>query len=109
MKAECHNCAIGALMAHGTGGYCPFLEEDLAAGSVLFETGSVATFSWYLRSGIVGLVHENGSVEVISGPSDVLGPALVRKGRRTARAVALSEALVCRGANAVLPQPGEAT
>lgn len=103
MTRDCTSCAIGIRMAHGKGGYCPFLPEDLAAGETLFQTGNTATFSYYLHQGVVGLVHESGSVEVIRGPSEVLGPALVRKGRRTARAVAISDLHVCRGANAVPP------
>jgi CRP-like cAMP-binding protein len=94
-------------MGHGQGGYCPFLEERLAAGSVIFEEGSDAEFSWYLKDGVVGLIHEGGKIEVVQGPTDVLGPTLIKLGRRTARAVAITEVLVCRGANTVLSQHGE--
>ncbi len=108
MKDQCGSCSIGKLMGHGAGGYCPFLEESLAPGSVIFDLGSEAIYSWYLKEGTVCLLHQDSSVQVVRGPSDVLGPALVEQGRRTARAIAITEVSLCRGANAVLPsQHGE--
>jgi CRP-like cAMP-binding protein len=89
-------------MGHGEGFFCPFLKESLPAGSIIFEQGSEAKFSWYLKEGVVGLVHENGTLQIVRGPTDVLGPALIKSGRRTARAMAITEVRVCRGANEAL-------
>lgn len=106
MSSRCDQCSIGKLMGHGQGGFCPFLEERLVAGTIIFEDGSDAKFSWFLREGAVALVHQSGSLQVVEGPTDVLGPALIKLGRRTARAVAITDVLVCRGANALLSQDG---